>query len=226
MALPRLSNDVNFTVTLPTDGRRLTMRPFTVREEKILLTARESKDREAILDSLLQVVTNCMGEGKAEDLSFPDFEWVLLQLRSQSVGGVMDLKVVDPDTKEEVKLKADIKDARCTEPVDGRIMLTETVGVKMRYPSIKVVRKGGKDSIAMLAACVESVWEGDDVQSAKDLQLSELTDWLLGLNSTQAGKLRDYLGAVKVVLPIRYERRDGTVVERELDDVWDFMQSA
>lgn len=49
-----------FEVALPSDGRKVSLRPFRVKEEKILLMAVESENVGDIIRSTLQVVQNCI----------------------------------------------------------------------------------------------------------------------------------------------------------------------
>lgn len=59
MPLPKIDAPV-FELTLPVSGTRIKYRPFTVREEKILLIAQQQKDVSTISSSIKQVVQNCI----------------------------------------------------------------------------------------------------------------------------------------------------------------------
>ena len=48
MALPKLNQPL-FEIEIPSTGKKARYRPFTVKEEKILLIAQESKDQNQIL---------------------------------------------------------------------------------------------------------------------------------------------------------------------------------
>ena len=61
MPLPRL-NRITYHLTLPSNDQKITYRPFTVEEEKILLTAQESNDSKDILTAMRQIVHNCVQE--------------------------------------------------------------------------------------------------------------------------------------------------------------------
>ena len=51
MALPRLNNDVNYNLVIPSMNKEIKYRPFLMKEEKTLLTAMESKDNKVIFNS-------------------------------------------------------------------------------------------------------------------------------------------------------------------------------
>ena len=59
MALPKIDTPV-FNLTLPFSEKKLKYRPFTVKEEKILLFGQQSRDLSQIADSVKQVVQNCV----------------------------------------------------------------------------------------------------------------------------------------------------------------------
>jgi hypothetical protein len=48
MALPKLNQPL-FEIEIPSTGKKARYRPFTVKEEKILLIAQESKELEQLL---------------------------------------------------------------------------------------------------------------------------------------------------------------------------------
>ena len=63
-----------YELTLPSTNEKIRYRPFLVKEEKILLTAMESKDQKQILNSIIQILKNCiLCDINIETLSFFDF---------------------------------------------------------------------------------------------------------------------------------------------------------
>ena len=57
--LPKIQTPT-FKVTVPSLDREILMRPFLVKEEKILLLAKQSQDQEQIFLSLNQIIQNCI----------------------------------------------------------------------------------------------------------------------------------------------------------------------
>jgi len=60
MALPKL-NVPQYKVELPSTGEQLTMRPFLVKEEKVLMIALESNDAEQISVAVRNIIMSCFG---------------------------------------------------------------------------------------------------------------------------------------------------------------------
>lgn len=78
-----------FPVTIPSTQKTLMIRPFLVREEKVLLMAEEG-DAKGAVEAVAQVIRNC-SNGVIEPKSTPyfDIEYLLLQLRARSVGEII-----------------------------------------------------------------------------------------------------------------------------------------
>jgi hypothetical protein len=58
MALPKISVPV-YDIVLPSTGKTLKMRPYLVKEEKVLMIALESSDPGQIADAVRSVIKEC-----------------------------------------------------------------------------------------------------------------------------------------------------------------------
>jgi len=88
MKLPVLDTYA-FPVTLPSTGKTITMRPYLVREEKLLLMAQESDNYQDQVEAIAQIIRNCTNEQVNPRVSpYFDIEYLLLQLRARSVGEI------------------------------------------------------------------------------------------------------------------------------------------
>ena len=56
--LPK-TNHPQFTLEVPSTKQKVPFRPFLVKEEKLLLMAKDSEDESDILTSIKQIVNNC-----------------------------------------------------------------------------------------------------------------------------------------------------------------------
>ena len=57
--LPRIDVPV-YEIKLPSTGESIKFRPFTVKEEKLFLMAYESEDVKYSVDTIIQVLNNCV----------------------------------------------------------------------------------------------------------------------------------------------------------------------
>ena len=56
MALPRLNENPQYELVIPSTKEKVNFRPFLVKEQKVLLIAYESQDRKQILSAMLNTI--------------------------------------------------------------------------------------------------------------------------------------------------------------------------
>ena len=233
MPLPQITTP-EFTTTLPSTGERLSFRPFLVKEEKILLMAQEGKDKQEIQTAILNILEECIKTPlTVHDLPLFDIEWLFLQLRAKSVGEVIDLKIKHIENKEcnypnpvevnleEVKMKNDPNH-------NNIIMIDDSIGVTMRYPSLKLL--GDKDPATtkmsdvfnIMCDCVLNVFDKDQVYN--DFTPTELDKFIGDLDQKQLTKFMDFFQTMpKLQHTIKYKcEKCGEEVEHELNGLLDF----
>ena len=76
--LPKIDVPI-YNVKLLSDGKDVKFRPFTVKEEKLFLMANESEDLITIVDTVKQVLNNCvLSDFDIDSLPLFDIEHLLL----------------------------------------------------------------------------------------------------------------------------------------------------
>ena len=94
MALPKI--DVpTYELTIPSDKKVIRVRPFTVKEEKLLMIALESENADEIISTVKQVVNNCIIEGEIviNKMPFFDMDYIFVFLRAKSVGDNVEVNL-------------------------------------------------------------------------------------------------------------------------------------
>ena len=91
-------NYPTYELNLPSTDEVVKYRPFLVKEEKLLLIAQQSKDTKTIVETMKNVIQNCI-VSKLDISSLPmfDIEYLLLHIRARSVGETAELNVICPD---------------------------------------------------------------------------------------------------------------------------------
>lgn len=199
--LPTLSVP-EFKTTLPSTGKTIAFRPFLVKEEKVLLIALEDGSKEAVSNAIINLLDNCIltKDIDAEKLPTFDVEYMFLQIRSKSVGESVDMYVrhgndtiCDHKTKVSVKLE-DITVSG--EIADGKIMLTDTIGIKLKYPSYS--RYNDDKSTEMMFDNVykniEYVYDTENVYD--DFSAEEIEEWINGLSKEQFDKILKFFNNI------------------------------
>ena len=162
-------------------------RPFTVKEEKILLMAQESKDPNQMVLAMRQIATNCCPKLDVDAIAMFDLEFIMLQVRAKSVNNKIEFIINDPDTGAPVELELDVDDIQLVIP-EGHtkeITVSDDMYLMMRYPRLdevslflKVVGNPTESLFDVMTACIESVVVGDEVQSLKDFSKKEIVEFV------------------------------------------------
>ena len=202
MALPQ-ANVAKYELTLPSQQKTITYRPFLVKEEKILLMALETGKPDEILRAIKDIVKSCtFGKLEPDDYPLFDIEYVFLQIRAKSVGEVAKLRVLCPDDKK-TYADAEVDLSKVEVYVDdnhtNKIDLDENrkLGVILKYPSLKILNDGIisgdlklKDSYDLIYKSIEQIYEGDKVYLAKDSSNEDMEEFINGLTSEQMRKIQ------------------------------------
>ena len=203
MALPKLATP-QFSLNLPSTGKRIQYRPFLVKEEKALLMATQSEDPLDMIDAVKNVIAACIiDDVKVDDLPYFDLEYVFLNIRAKSVGEIVKLEYrhiggknyqgfeCDAVTPVEINLeqvKVEKKDGHT-----NKIQIDDKLGIEMRYPTltdVKMVTEGANE-IEMLAKCILSVYDEENVYEPDNLQDS--LGFIESLNNTQFSKIMEFI---------------------------------
>ena len=202
MALPQ-ANIAKYELTLPSQQKTITYRPFLVKEEKILLMALETGKPDEMLRAIKDIVKSCtFGKLEPDDYPLFDIEYVFLQIRAKSVGEVAKLRVLCPDDKK-TYADAEVDLTKVEVYVDdnhtNKIDLDENrkLGVILKYPSLKILNDGIisgdlklKDSYDLIYKSIEQIYEGDKVYLAKDSSNEDMEEFINGLTSEQMRKIQ------------------------------------
>jgi hypothetical protein len=207
MALPKIDTPV-YELTLPLSKKQIRFRPFLVKEQRNLLMAIESDDKESIETNIKQVLTNCTLTENVDIDSLPivDVEYYFIQLRARSVGEVVNNKYRcenEVDGKKcnnsmEVALnlleiKVDMNDEN-----EDTIQLTPTITMKLRYPQFSVIEKTSKQTNSteiafnMIIDSIENIFDGEQYYYATETPKKEMVDFVESLNTEQFGKIEKF----------------------------------
>lgn len=191
MSLPKIDLPI-FEVELPSTGEKVKFRPFTVKEEKILLVAQESDDPAQQILSTKQVVNNCLINKDVSEISMFDLEYLILSIRGRSVDNSMKFAIKDPDTEETVELEVNLEEVKVT--IDERhkkeIRINEDYVLFLKYPTIdefiKISEFQTDDPLVnyyILTTCLDKVASNDEVHYFKDYTNEEVDSFMENLTS-------------------------------------------
>lgn len=218
MALPKIDLPI-FELELPSTGEKIKYRPFTVKEEKILLIAQESKDPAQEIIATKQVVNNCLIEKDVSELAMFDLEYVLLVLRSKSVDNNISFAIKDPDTQESIRLEIDIENVKITKN-DGhtnKVRITEDYVLYLKYPTIdqfiKIVEMDPNDPLVnyfVMISCLDKLASEDEVHNFKDYSNEEIDTFMENLTGNVIKEIQRFFETMpKLRHEMKYTNKEG-----------------
>lgn len=212
--LPKLDVPL-YEITLPLLNKKVKIRPFLVKEEKILLMAMETQEEDSVLLAIKQIVNNCcVDEIDVDALPILDLEYLFLQLRARSIGEQIDLQykcnndIKDEEGKEKkcghvIKLNFNALEIEPEkdENHNKTIQLTDKLGIVMKYPNFKIVERTNKLTEAemvgkMIVLCVDYIFDENEIYYAKDVSEDELVDFIDSLTREQFLKIQQFFDTI------------------------------
>ena len=230
MALPKISTPT-YSLVQPSTKKKLTYRPFLVKEEKILLTAKESGDSADVFNAIKQIINNCVIDEKFDVDTVPifDMEYIFIKIRSSSVGNVVKFKVTDSDDGIEYDLEVDLEEVEVIYPEgDNKIQITDELGLVMKYLTPSFSKKlANLETVAEIteATILESidyVYDADNVYPWNEHTTQEKKDFLEQLTIDAYKNINKFFDSTpRLNHEVFYENSTGKkkkVVFRKLDD--------
>lgn len=200
MPLPKIDMPI-YQCELPSTKEKVSFRTFTVKEEKILLTAQESKESGQIMLSIQQVLNNCLLDRTIDGLAIFDIEYLLVQIRSKSVDNKAEFDIVDPDTEETITLEVDLSNMIVQRSADhtNRIAVSDQYTLFLKYPTLEqfetLISNGGQStesSYNLMLACVDKLASQEEVFEFKDFPEEEVHSFIEDLQSDSVKEIKKF----------------------------------
>lgn len=206
MELPKIDVPI-LELPLPSSGKTVHVRPFTVKEEKLLLQAAQSKDTQEIINTTKQVINNCMiDDVKVNDLPFFDIDYLFIALRAKSIGEVIEMNYSCNAFVDGAKcggvfpVGLDISKATImkNEEIEQKIMLSADVGVMMKYPSYDAMKVIASDTgydkrVRLIYNSIDYIFDKQQVYSSKDMDKEKIVAFVDDLTQANLSKLEAWV---------------------------------
>lgn len=215
----------------PSTRKKIKFRPFTVREEKILLMSNQTGTYEDFLFTLSDVINNCF-ELNTDSKKLPifDIEYFFLVLRSKSIGEIIEPTVICPVTQEKINLTINLDEIK---PIydnthNREFVINNEIKITMRYPSIEYMAlEKPEDYYEILIDCIDKIETKDEIIEYTNTSRELLKEFVDNLTQIQFQKMIDFLKTMpKLEKEIKYKTSDGVERSLTLKGLQDFFQSA
>ena len=205
MALPKLNDMPKYSVTIPSLKQEVRVRPFVVKEEKILLIAMESKDPKQIAHAIIDTIRSCVeDEFDTNKLTSYDVEYLFTQIRGKSVGETSTVIISCPDCETDNEVSVNINELKVQGEIpSSKIKISDTITIEMKPPSYLQIAENEKimsensttmDRIfGLLISSIDAVLTEEERFSFKDATHQEATEFLESMSQEQFAKVRKYM---------------------------------
>lgn len=172
-------------------GGKLTLTPFTVGLENLLLQVKDDTDDEEKAAAMRQVVESCIKTPNVDISKIPLFaiEELFLRLRQNSVGELIEqhyqctaIKNDETVCNTNIPIQIDLREFKLVEPEGhtNKIIISDPIGIQFKYPSFDLfenVETNTQDEIQTIISCIEYIFDADNVYPAKDHTREELLEF-------------------------------------------------
>ena len=204
MALPKLNDQPKYELTIPSSGVVIRIRPFLVKEEKVLLIAMESQDQSQILSAIVDTLEACvLGEIDTNALTTFDIEYLFTKLRAKSVGETAKIELECTHCKaknpvvipmDDVGVKGDMTSQKGT--VDNGSGVT----LELQWPRYKtiasdatVIEGGAEATFSMIKHCISYVCTDDDRIKFSEESAKEKDEFVMSMTSDNFSSIKDFI---------------------------------
>lgn len=229
--LPIIQHPI-FNLKVPSLNKEYKFRPFLVKEEKLLLIAKESKSDADIFTSIKQIVQNCSLDKKLDinKLSIFDLEYVFLKLRGISIDNNVKITFKDYEDLKIYEFDVNIEDISVVFPekIENNIKIGQNSGIIMKYPSAslygdKEFLNLNKDHLfELIVRCVDKIYDGEEVYEAKEFDKKEIETFLENLSVKVFEQVQKFLlSTPKLEYVINYKNslgNDRKIILNKLSD--------
>lgn len=233
MALPKLTQPT-FEFTIPSNKKKVKIRPMLVKEEKILLMAKQSGARADIMAAIKQIVNNCIVTENAglDKITIFDLEYLFIKLRSISISNVTNLSYKDNEDQKKYDFEIDLDklEIDMSKAPSNKISLSKDVILELNWPSADLYTTSEMYNVEdadmfgfMLDACMSKVYQGDAAFDPKTSTPEERKEFIENIPAKAAEQIRKFFSSVPTLHhELKYTNANGKEVSIVLESLEDF----
>jgi len=231
MALPTIESPKYF-LTIPSTNESLEFRPFLVKEEKVLMIAQEAGTNQSMISAMKDVIKSCtFGALDIYSLAMSDLEYILLQIRSKSVGETSEIRFKCDECDEIIELTIDLSEIEVSKETtkENKVQLTDDVGITLKAPGLKEAEKAAKNNkqnnsiVQSLSSVIESVYDSDNVYPFEQAEPKEIETFIDSLSSAQVNKIKEWVDSIPTLKKeIKFKCSQGKERTKVLSGLGDF----
>lgn len=229
--LPNSKNDVSVS-TVELEGKKVKIRQFSGKEEKIILTARMKKDKNSLINAVLDIVSGC-SDIDARDLPMGAVEYLFTEIRTVSVSETIDFSIACAHCKESHPVKIRASQLKVPEKFSEELELDSDydgtpVKIVLKTPTSRMImgdHSGDSAEISLIRDCVEEIYLGDELID-EPFTLEEFESFFMSLKNVYTRALAFVIDYPKISYENKFKCiKCGEKNEVVVKDVKDFFHS-
>jgi len=190
-----------YSEIVPSTNKEVKIKPFKVGDEKVLLIASESEDKNQMVESLKRVMMNCLVGEEVNNLTSYDVEYLFLKIRSKSVGETAKIgaKCSECETQNEVVVDLDEVKVINLENRNNKIKVTDELFFEMKDPDVDKVNQIENTTEGILkyvSMLVHKVYYGEEVIDVNATDVQDVLDIIEQLTADQFANLQEYVANI------------------------------
>jgi hypothetical protein len=206
MSIPQVKVP-EFSMTLPVSKQTITFRPFVVKEEKLLLLAKESQTTEDTVRAIMDVVESCtFGTMKGDDYCLADLQYAFLQIRGKSIGEEIELILICGECNSKQPYVVTVNDFEIQGDLQtSKVLNLGDVKVEMKYPDIlhygKLIEDGSNEAIFnVIVECIQKIFSEEEMFVNSEEHHHEVREFVDNLTAENFEKFEQFFLSMPLLL--------------------------
>jgi hypothetical protein len=232
MSLPKMQHPT-FNVIIPSNQKTVRLRPFLVREEKILLMAQTSENPKDIIHALQQVVNNCLVDPiDINTLTSFDIEYLFLKLRAKSVGNIIDMKYTDVEDGRQYELQVNLDEVEIKyfEGHTNKIAITDNTGIILKYPKADMADRISEKIASevelmfeVMKYCIDKFYDANTMYEMSEYSDEDVEEFINNLDVDTFKHIQQFMETMpKLYYEVGYTTKEGKEKKVTLQTLNDF----
>ena len=207
MALPKLNDQPNYEIVIPSTGKTVSYRPFLVKEQKVLLIALESQDEKQILKAIVNTINVCVVDKiNCDLLTTFDIEYMFTQIRARSAGETAKVGLDCPECEEKNEVEIDLDAIKMVVNHKAKsIQLNDQYTLIMKFPQYAAMMLNIESSeeetltaavFEMIIMCLDELRTEEEIIKFSDETREEIEQFLDGLTGGQLNLIMEFVNNI------------------------------
>lgn len=222
-----------FEDIIPSTNKKVTYRPFLVKEEKILLMAQQSENVNDKIAAIKQVVNNCVTTKgfDVDKLMIFDIEYLFLKIRGNSVNNIITVNYKDAEDGKVYTLEVDLNNIQINFNPDhnNKIELDGVTTLVLNYPGMKLpdsvvnAKNENEAFLELVKSCLKQLYQEDSLHDFEDLSEEEKDNFLNEMTLDNFEKIKKFFETMpRLKYDIEYTNSLGHARKITLETLEDF----